>query len=293
MKILDGKKIAEEIKLELKAEILEMGKNGMTPGLAVVLVGSDPASRIYVANKKRNCEEVGIKSASYELAENISQSKLMELISRLNDDENIHGILVQLPLPKHIETQKIIEAIDPRKDVDCFHPENAGRLLIGQSARNASRGDADGPRFLPCTPGGILELLKRSNIEVAGKDCVIVGRSNIVGKPLAALLINAGATVTVCHSRTRNLKEKTLRAEILIVATGKAGLISADMVQPGSAVIDVGINRMADGKLVGDVDFENVKNVASAISPVPGGVGPMTIAMLLKNTITAARNLSS
>ena len=268
-----------------------MGKKGVTPGLAVILVGNDPASRIYVANKKKACVEIGIRSESYELAENISQAELLELVAKLNVDKNIHGILVQLPLPKNIETQKIIEAIDPRKDVDCFHAENVGKLFIGQPARNASRGDADGPRFLPCTPGGILELLKRYEIEVAGKDCVIVGRSNIVGKPLAAMLINAGATVTVCHSKTKNLKEKTLSGEILIVAVGKTGLIMADMVQPGSTIIDVGINRAADGKLAGDVDFKNVKNIVGAITPVPGGVGPMTIAQLLRNTAAAARGV--
>jgi methylenetetrahydrofolate dehydrogenase (NADP+)/methenyltetrahydrofolate cyclohydrolase len=280
VKILDGKKIAEEIKLELKAEVLEMGKEGVTPGLAVVMVGINPASQVYVANKKKACEEVGIKSESYELAENTSQAELLELIAKLNTDKNIHGILVQLPLPKNIEAQKVIEAIDPRKDVDCFHPENVGKLFIGQ------------PRFLPCTPGGIMEILKRYGIEAAGKDCVIVGRSNIVGKPLAAMLINAGATVTVCHSKTKNLKEKTLSAEILIAAVGRAGLITADMIQPGSVVIDVGINRTAEGNLVGDADFANVKNIAGAITPVPGGAGPMTIVMLLKNTITAAQALS-
>lgn len=280
-KILEGKKIAKEIKGELKAEILGMRKEGLVPGLAMVLVGNDTASQIYVGNKKKACAEVGIRTENYALAENTSEREVLELMDKLNNDRNIHGILVQLPLPKHIKAQKIIKAIDPTKDVDCFHPENVGKLFINQS------------RYLPCTPAGIMELFKRYEIDVTGKDCVIVGRSNIVGKPLAILLINAGATVTVCHSKTLDLKEKTQVAEILISATGRAGLITADMVQPGSMVIDVGITRDAAGKISGDVDFENVKNIAGAITPVPGGVGPMTIAMLLKNTIKAAKELKS
>lgn len=276
-KILDGKKTAEDIRGELKTEILELGKRNIIPGLAVVLVGRDPASKVYVAGKRKACEEVGINSVNYELGEDISQDELLKVVEKLNADKKVHGILVQLPLPQHIDEKRIIEAIDPKKDVDCFHPENIGRLFLGEA------------RFLPCTPAGIVELMRRYSIDVSGKDCVVVGRSNIVGKPLALMLMAAGATVTICHSKTRKLKEKTLAAEILISAAGRSGLIAADMVQPGSVVVDVGMNRLADGKLVGDVDFPAASQKASAITPVPGGVGPMTIAMLLRNTVSACK----
>jgi methylenetetrahydrofolate dehydrogenase (NADP+) / methenyltetrahydrofolate cyclohydrolase len=276
-KILDGKKLAGEIRERLRAEVLDLKKKGIVPGLAVVLVGSDPASEIYVSKKKKACEEIGIYSQSYELNESVSESELIELIKKLNEDEKISGILVQLPLPKHINEQKIIEAIDPKKDADCFHPENIGKMFLAD------------PRFLPCTPAGILEILEKYEVEISGKDCVIVGKSNIVGKPLAVMLLNAGATVTVTHSRTVNLREKTLSADILISAAGKTGLITPDMVKQGAVVIDVGINRNEAGKLTGDVDFEKVSQIASAITPVPGGVGPMTIAELLKNTLKAAK----
>lgn len=276
--ILDGKKAAEEIKEELKAQILDLKKNGIIPGLAVVLVGNDLASRIYVRNKEKVCHELGIFSKIIGFPENASGKELLALIDCLNSRQEIHGILVQLPLPGNINEQKIISAIDPKKDVDCFHPENVGKMFLDQ------------PEFLPCTPAGIIALLKKYKIEISGKDAVIVGRSNIVGKPLAAMLINESATVTVCHSKTGSLKEKCLGADILISATGIPGLITPDMVKTGAVVIDVGISRAEEGKLVGDVDFPEVKKIASAITPVPGGVGPMTIAMLMKNTVIAVKH---
>ncbi|PIP27851.1 MAG: bifunctional methylenetetrahydrofolate dehydrogenase/methenyltetrahydrofolate cyclohydrolase FolD [Candidatus Moranbacteria bacterium CG23_combo_of_CG06-09_8_20_14_all_35_22] len=279
MKILDGKKLAEEIKKELKVEVLELKKNGIVPGLAVVMVGDDEASKIYVENKKRACEEIGINSEVYELEEKTEEEKLLKLIGKLNKDETVSGILVQLPLPKQIDKEKIILAIDPKKDVDCFHPENIGKIFLGLGQE----------KFFPCTPAGILEILKRSEIEIIGKDSVIVGRSNIVGKPLALMMINAGATVTVCNSKTKNLKEKCLGADILISAVGHAGLITADMIKQGAVVVDVGMNRNKEGKLVGDVDFLQVSKIASAITPVPGGVGLMTVAMLLCNTLRATK----
>jgi len=279
MKILDGKKLAEEIKKELKVEVLELKKNGIVPGLAVVMVGDDEASKIYVGNKKRACEEIGINSEVYELEEKTEEEKLLKLIGKLNKDETVSGILVQLPLPKQIDKEKIILAIDPKKDVDCFHPENIGKIFLGLGQE----------KFFPCTPAGILEILKRSEIEIIGKDSVIVGRSNIVGKPLALMMINAGATVTVCNSKTKNLKEKCLGADILISAVGHAGLITADMIKQGAVVVDVGMNRNKEGKLVGDVDFLQVSKIASAITPVPGGVGLMTVAMLLCNTLRATK----
>ena len=279
MKILDGKKLAEEIKKELKVEVLELKKNGIVPGLAVVMVGDDEASKIYVENKKRACEEIGINSEVYELEEKTEGEKLLKLIGKLNKDETVSGILVQLPLPKQIDKEKIILAIDPKKDVDCFHPENIGKIFLGLGQE----------KFFPCTPAGILEILKRSEIEIIGKDSVIVGRSNIVGKPLALMMINAGATVTVCNSKTKNLKEKCLGADILISAVGHAGLITADMIKQGAVVVDVGMNRNKEGKLVGDVDFLQVSKIASAITPVPGGVGLMTVAMLLCNTLRATK----
>jgi len=280
MKILDGKKLSQEIKVELKNEVLELKKKGIVPGLAVIIVGNDNASEIYVKNKKRACEEIGIYSEIHKLEEKISQDELLVLIEKLNMDEKVHGILVQLPLPMHIDKEKIILAIDPKKDVDCFHPENIGKVFLGQEI------------FPPCTPAGILEILKRSEIEIVGKNVVIVGRSNIVGKPLALMMINEGATVTVCNSKTENLKEKCLGADILVSAVGHAGLITKDMIKQGAVVIDVGINRNSEGKLTGDVDFPEVSRVSSAITPVPGGVGPMTIAELLKNTVKSVRDFT-
>lgn len=275
--ILDGKKIAEEIKTELRAEILELKQKGIIPGLAVILIGSDVASQVYVKNKERTCRELGIYSEVHHLKESISEEELLELIKQLNKKTEINGILVQLPLPESINEQKIILATNPKKDVDCFHPENIGKMFLGY------------PLFLPCTPAGVLEIMRQSKIDLSGKSVVTVGRSNIVGKPLAVMLLKENATVTMAHSKTRNLKDVTKQADILISATGQAGLIKADMVKKGAVVIDVGINRSADNKLLGDVDFENVKKVASAITPVPGGIGPMTIAMLMRNTVLAAK----
>ena len=278
MKIIDGKKIAEGIKGELKEEILALREKGITPGLAVVLVGEDSASEVYVRNKERVAKELGINSQVIRLAASTAQEELENVILELNTDQKIQGILVQLPLPKQLDAKRIINLIDPKKDVDCFHPENVGRMM------------ADDARFLPCTPAGILELLRRSDIGVEGKNVVIVGRSNIVGKPLAVMLINLGATVTVCHTKTKNLKELCVQADILISAVGKAGLITSDMVKEGVVMIDVGINRDAEGILVGDVDYIRVCDKTSCITPVPGGVGPMTIVMLMKNTVLAAKN---
>jgi len=277
MKILDGKKIAERIKKEIKSEVLGLKNNGIIPGLAVIIVGNDVASKIYVNNKKKACEEVGINSEVYELEEKISQKELLKLIEKLNQDKNVHGILVQLPLPEHIDKDKIILAIDPKKDVDCFHPENIGKVFL------------ELPEILPCTPAGIMEILKEYDIEVTGKNIVIVGSSNIVGKPLAIMMINAGATVTVCNLETKNLKKECLKADILVTAAGKAGLIKADMIKQEAVVIDVGMNRGLENKLAGDVDFQAVSKIAGAITPVPGGVGPMTIVELLKNTLRAVK----
>lgn len=279
--ILDGKKIAGEIKEELKEKIERMKKEGVIPGLAVVLVGDNPASQVYVRNKKKSCDEIGIYSEIYELPEDASQEEVFDLISRLNDSSRIHGILVQLPLPEHINEEEAVESIDPKKDVDCFHPENVGKIVTGNYG------------FLPCTPAGIMEILKRHGISVEGKKCVVVGRSNIVGKPIALMLLDDGGTVTVCHSKTKDLKVETSGADILVVAVGKPGIITSDMVKPGAVVVDVGINRLSSGRLVGDVDFEKVGELVGAITPVPGGVGPMTIAMLMKNTVEAAKKLNS
>jgi methylenetetrahydrofolate dehydrogenase (NADP+)/methenyltetrahydrofolate cyclohydrolase len=275
MKILDGKKLASDIQREIKTEILALKEKSLVPGLAVILIGHDSASEIYVRNKERACRELGIYSEVHRLEDNISENEILNLIKKLNSDQKIHGLLVQLPLPKNLNEQKIIEAIDPRKDVDCFHPENIGKLFLNNA------------RFLPCTPAGILEIFKKYSIEVSGKDCVIVGASNIVGKPLAIMLANAGATVTNCNAETKNLKEKVLSADILVSAVGKINLITADMVKSGSVIMDVGMNRNSGGKIIGDVDFEAVKDIAGAITPVPGGVGPMTVAMLAKNTLIA------
>lgn len=276
-KILDGKKLSEKIKSEIRFEVLALEKQGIAPGLAVIMVGKNNASEIYVKNKERSCQEVGIYSEIHKLNEKISQEELLSEIEKLNTHKKISGILVQLPLPKKFDSEKIMLAIDPQKDVDCFHPLNIGRLFLDQKG------------FLPCTPAGIIELLKKYEISVIGKKVTIVGRSNIVGKPLALMLINLGATVTSCNSKTQCLKEECLSADILISASGQAGLISQGMVKTKAVVVDVGINRNSQGRLCGDVDFDKVKEKASAITPVPGGIGPMTIAMLLKNTVYAAK----
>lgn len=278
-KIIDGKAISAQIRSELKAETEEFVKTtGVRPGLAVIIVGSDPASQVYVRNKRRACDEVGYYSEAYELPENTTQDELNALVDRLNADKKIHGILCQLPLPKHLDENEVILRIDPKKDVDAFHPYNVGKIMIGDYA------------FLPCTPAGVMALLERSGIEISGKECVVVGRSNIVGKPQAMLLLHANGTVTVCHSRTKNLAEVCRRADILVAAIGKADFFTGDMVKEGAVVIDVGMNRRADGKLTGDVDFASVEPKSSYITPVPGGVGPMTITMLMKNTLTSAKN---
>ena len=269
--IIDGKTISGQIKDELKEKAAKKKETGVNITLAVIQVGEDPASSVYVRNKKKGCEYIGIGSESYELPEQTTQEDLLKLIDELNQKEEINGILVQLPLPSHIDEDTVIKAIDPKKDVDGFHPQSVGALCIGQ------------PGFVSCTPAGIIQLLKRSGITIAGKECVVLGRSNIVGKPMAILLLRENATVTIAHSRTQNLKEVTNRADILIVAIGKPKMITADYIKEGAVVIDVGINRDENGKLCGDVDFESAAPVCSAITPVPGGVGPMTIAMLLNN----------
>lgn len=275
MTIIDGKAVSAAVKDEVKNEVEQLKKSGSVPCLAVVLVGNDPASKVYVGNKKKACEYCGIKSLEYLLDENTTEEELLSLINVLNNDSAVNGILVQLPLPKHINEEHIINSIVPSKDVDAFHPVNVGKIMIGN------------PDFLPCTPAGVMEMLKKYNIETCSKDCVIIGRSNIVGKPMAMLMLAANATVTVCHSKTANIKEKCKNADIIIAAVGKAGFVTADMVKDGAVVIDVGINRNSEGKLCGDVDFESVSQKASYITPVPGGVGPMTIATLMKNTLAA------
>ena len=275
-KILSGKEVSERIKEELKGEVSRLKENGIFPGLAVIIVGDDPASRVYVNNKKKACELLGIYSEEYALSGDVTEEELIGLIGKLNDDNSISGILVQLPLPKHISEKKVLESINPKKDVDAFHPINVGKIMAG---------DYD---FVPCTPAGIMELIKESGVSVSGKDCVVIGRSNIVGKPMSMLLLHQNGTVTVCHSRTQNLLSKTKNADILVVAVGKPGFVTGDMIKEGAVVIDVGINRLENKKLVGDVDFESAEKVAGAITPVPGGVGPMTIAMLMKNTVKAA-----
>lgn len=276
-KIIDGKTISAQIRQELAEETKQFEKeSGIRPGLAVVIVGEDPASQVYVRNKRRACEEVGFYSEAYELPASTTQEELEALVDKLNGDPKIHGILVQLPLPKHLDEMAVLLKIRPDKDVDAFHPYNVGKIMIGDYS------------FLPCTPAGVMKMLEYEKIDVTGKECVVIGRSNIVGKPMAMLLLHANGTVTVCHSRTKNLADVTRRADILVVAIGKANFVTADMVKEGAVVIDVGMNRNADGKLCGDVDFENVKEKASAITPVPGGVGVMTITMLLENTLRAA-----
>lgn len=274
--IIDGKLVAQEVKAKVSKKVKELQENGIAPGLAVIIIGNNPASRIYVNNKKKACAEVSIYSKEYALPDTTSQKELIELISKLNNDDSINGILVQLPLPNHINEKAVIEAIDPLKDVDAFHEINVGKIMIGEYD------------LLPCTPAGIIELLNSQNIEIEGKHCVVVGRSNIVGKPMAMLLLHRNGTVTICHSKTKNLKKICKNADILIAAVGKAKFITSDMVKKGAVVIDVGMNKDENSKLCGDVDFDNVEKIASYITPVPGGVGPMTIAMLMKNTVTAA-----
>lgn len=273
--IIDGKLISTQIKDELKEQVAQMKAEGVEVSLAVIQVGNDPASSVYVGNKKKACEYIGIRSLAYELPEETTQEELLSLIEELNGRKDVNGILVQLPLPKHIEEEKVLNTIHPSKDVDGFHPQNVGALCIGK------------PGFVSCTPAGIIQLLKRSNIEIAGKECVVIGRSNIVGKPMAMLLIKENGTVTVAHSRTKDLKEIAKRADILVVAVGKPKMITADYVKEGAVVIDVGIHRNENNKLCGDVDYDSVAPKCSAITPVPGGVGPMTIAMLMHNCVTS------
>ncbi len=276
--LIDGKLVSAHVKETVKNEVADfIEKNGVTPALAVVVVGDDPASAVYVRNKHKACLAVGIASHEFALPASTTEEDLLSLIADLNKNKDIHGILVQLPLPRHISEEKVLLAIDPKKDVDAFHPMNVGALVAGNYD------------FLPCTPAGVMELLRYYNIEIEGKHCVILGRSNIVGKPMAHLMLEANATVTVCHSRTKNLSEITRQADILVVAIGKPKFVRADMIKPGAVVIDVGINRMPDGTLAGDVATAEAEAVASAITPVPGGVGPMTIAVLMKNTLTAAK----
>ena len=274
-KIIDGKNISQEIKDELKERVAALKENGVEVTLAVIQVGSNPASTVYVGNKKKACAYVGIKSLAYELPEETTEAELLELVEKLNKDDSVNGILVQLPLPKHIDEDKVIKTISPEKDVDGFHPESVGKLSIGQKG------------FVSCTPAGIIQLLKRSDIEIDGKECVIIGRSNIVGKPMAMLLLRENGTVTITHSHTKDLKEVTRRADILIVAIGRTKFVTADYVKEGAVVIDVGMDRDENGKLCGDVDCADVEPKAGAITPVPGGVGPMTIAMLMHNCVSS------
>ena len=271
--IIDGKKISTEIKDELKVQVEKYKEQGIKITMAVVKVGEDPASAVYVRNKQKACEYIGIDSVAYELKEETTEAELLELIDKLNKDDEINGILVQLPLPKHMNEDIILDAIDSKKDVDGFHPNNVGKMMVGKDT------------FLPCTPAGIVELLKRSDIELEGKECVVIGRSNIVGKPMSMLMLKENCTVTICHSRTKDLKEVAKRADILIVAIGKPKFVTADFVKDGATVIDVGIHRMENGKLCGDVDFEQVEPKVHAITPVPGGVGPMTVTMLMANCL--------
>ena len=276
-KIIDGKEVAASVRESIKKEVEVLEKDGKKTGLAVIIVGNNPASRVYVNNKKKGCAEVGMESFEYALPEETTTDELLELVEKLNNDTAVDGILCQLPLPSQIDEKKVLNAIAPNKDVDAFHPVNTGHIMIGDHS------------FLPCTPAGIMEMLKYYNISVEGKECVVIGRSNIVGKPMAMLLLGQNGTVTICHSRTKNLKEVTRRADILVAAVGKAYFVTEDMVKDGAVVIDVGMNRNAEGKLCGDVDFDKVKDKCSFITPVPGGVGPMTITMLLKNTLTASK----
>ncbi|MBE5953614.1 MAG: bifunctional methylenetetrahydrofolate dehydrogenase/methenyltetrahydrofolate cyclohydrolase FolD [Lachnospiraceae bacterium] len=276
--IIDGKLISQQIKDELKEKVTALKAEGKEICLAVIQVGNDPASTVYVGNKKKACEYIGIKSLAYEVPEETTEEELLGIIDKLNNDDSVHGILVQLPVPKHINEEKIINAISPSKDVDGFHPASVGALSIGQKG------------FVSCTPAGVIQLLKRSNIEISGKECVVIGRSNIVGKPMSMLLLRENGTVTICHSRTKDLKEVCKRADILVVAIGKPRMIDASYVKEGATVIDVGIHRDENNKLCGDVDYASVEPIAGAITPVPGGVGPMTIAMLMNNCVEAGLN---
>ena len=276
--IIDGKAVSAAVKQEVADEAAKLrDEKGLKVGLAVVIVGNDSASRVYVNNKKKACEAVGFQSFEYALDENTTQEQLLDLVNVLNRDDRVNGILVQLPLPKHIDEKAVINAISPAKDVDAFHPENVGKIMIGEYS------------FLPCTPAGVMRLIESTGVDISGKKCVVVGRSNIVGKPQAMLLLQKNGTVTICHSRTQNLKEECKAADILVVAIGKAKFVTGDMIKAGAVVIDVGMDRDENGKLCGDVDFESAEKVAGYITPVPGGVGPMTIAMLMKNTLTAAK----
>lgn len=276
-KIIDGKAVSAKVKEQVRKEAEVLKDKGIEIGLAVVIVGDNPASRVYVNNKKKACAEVGFNSYEYALPENTSEAELLELVERLNNDGKVNGILVQLPLPKQINENAVINAIRPEKDVDAFHPENVGHIMIGDFS------------FLPCTPAGVMELIAETGVDVCGKSCVVIGRSNIVGKPMAMLLLHKNGTVTICHSRTKNLAEICSQADILVAAVGKAGFVTPDMVKEGAVVIDVGMNRNAEGKLCGDVDYAACFDKAGYITPVPGGVGPMTIAMLMRNTLTAAK----
>ena len=275
-RILDGKALAAQVRAGVKAKVAAMAQRGTTPGLAVILAGDDPASKVYVRNKTRACEEVGVRSQQFDYPAAVTQEELMGRIRKLNADPAVHGILVQLPLPKHIDSARVLEAVAPQKDVDGFHAENMGALLAGT------------PGLVPCTPAGVMRLLESADIPVAGRRAVVIGRSNIVGKPLALLLLQKDATVTICHSKTRDLEQIAREADILVAAIGRAKLVGAAMVKPGACVIDVGVNRLPDGSLAGDVDFAAARDVAGWITPVPGGVGPMTIAMLLENCLKAA-----
>ena len=273
---IDGKEVSASVRNSITEKVNELRATGVTPGLAVIIVGNDPASRVYVNNKKKGCEQTGMNSFEYALPEETTTEELISLIEKLNGEKDVHGILCQLPVPKHIDEEKVLNAISPDKDVDAFHPVNCGKVMTGDYT------------FAPCTPAGMVEMLKYYNIPVSGKHCVIIGRSNIVGKPMAMLMLKENATVTVCHSRTQNLAEITKQADILVAAVGRPKFVTPDMVKDGAVVLDVGINRMDDGKLCGDVDFDAVCEKTSYITPVPGGVGPMTITMLLKNTLAAA-----
>lgn len=276
-RIIDGKAVSARVKEQVRKEAETLKEKGIEIGLAVVIVGDNPASRVYVNNKKKACEEVGFNSYEYALPEETTEAELLELVEKLNNDDKVNGILVQLPLPKQINENAIINAIRPEKDVDAFHPENVGHIMIGDFS------------FLPCTPAGVMELIAETGVDVCGKNCVVIGRSNIVGKPMAMLLLHKNGTVTICHSRTKNLEEICSNADILVAAVGKAGFVTPDMVKEGAVVIDVGMNRNAEGKLCGDVDYTACFDKAGYITPVPGGVGPMTIAMLMRNTLTAAK----
>lgn len=277
-KIIDGKAVSAQVKESIAQETAQIKeKYGVTIGLAVVIVGNNPASRIYVNNKKKACEALGFESFEYALPEETTQEELLALIDKLNNDDKVNGILVQLPLPKHLDEKIVINNISPDKDVDAFHPVNVGKIMIGDYS------------FLPCTPAGVMELIASTGTEISGKECVVVGRSNIVGKPMSMLLLHKSGTVTICHSRTKDLAEQCRRADILVAAVGVPNLIKGDMIKEGAVVIDVGMNRLDNGKLCGDVEFETAEKVAGYITPVPGGVGPMTIAMLMKNTLTAAK----